>query len=153
MSPTWFIIKSLFMTFAIVSVLQIKVGSEGKSLESHVVNWMKKLSASQRIQDVAKGGKELTTDIIKEFITADGKKIYIKQSRLEEIQNSDGNQAINTNFIKRLISSINLGSGDTEKLSIRDQIKKDVESEIRKEYEARLKKSGINPKTLDSSQN
>ncbi len=171
MSPTWFVIKSLFVTFGIVSLLQIRIGADSKTLELYFTDWMKSLSASQRIQDVAQGGKELTTDIIKEFTTPDGSKIYIHEKANsksnEETQRSKAslqsskNKSIyyadtikpETNVIQRLISGLKLDFtdlNDTDKFSVKEQVRKEIEKEVRKDYEARLKKSGIDPKTLDS---
>lgn len=157
MSPTWYIIKCLAMTFAIVSVLQIRVGSEAKTLEVYFLNWMKSLSASKRIQDVAYGGKELTTDFIREFTTPDGRKIYIRETiqpnTRDQASKSKAESLVDSNLVQRLISGIKLDINDLNadsQNSIKDKLKKDMELEIRKDYEARLRGAGIDPKTLDA---
>ncbi len=159
MSPTWFTIKSLAMTFVIVSILQLRIGSESKTLEVYFVNWMKSLSASKRIQDVAKGGKELTSDFIREFTTPDGRTIYIKESikptsdkRKEASVKKD---FMDTGMVQRIISGIKLDIKDlnsNSQTSVKKQVKKEIEKELRNEYEEKFRKAGIDPKTLEPIQ-
>ncbi len=156
MSPTWFMIKCLMITFAIVSVLQIRVGSEAKTLEIYFTDWMKNLSASRRIQDVAFGGKELTSDFIREFTTPDGRKISIQESPNPKSRNpaskSIESTAINSNLVQRLMSGLKLDISDLNSSSqegLKTKLKKDIEREIRKDYDAKLKGAGIDPKTLE----
>lgn len=170
MSPTWFVIKCLLLTFGIVSVLQIKIGNEQKTLELYFTDWMKNMSASKKIHDIANGGKELTSDVIKEFTTEDGQKVYIPQRLLKSKDGSIANETKHSNdpkrdlanngesifdskIVERLIGGLKLnfmGLQEKDKTSIKDQVRKELEDEIRKDYESRLKKSGLDPKTLDA---
>lgn len=144
------------MTFGIVSLLQLRMGADSKTLEIYFTDWMKSLSASKRIQDVANGGKDLTTDIIREFTTPDGRKVYIHEKRVtsERDKASEKSGSLDSGVIQKLMSGLKLDMSDlnsSTKLLMKDQIKKEVEKEVIKDYEARLRKSGIDPKTLDAS--
>ena len=154
MSPTWFIIKCLMMTFAIVSALQIRVGTEAQTLETHFVGWMKNLSASKRIQDMANGGKELTTDVIREFTTPDGGKVFIRETinKSSRDKAAEKSVVVQSGLIHRILDGFKLDISDlnsSAQNSVKDQVKKELEEEMRKEYEGRLKKAGINPKTME----
>jgi hypothetical protein len=143
------------MTFSIVSLLQLRVGSESKTLEIYFTDWMKSLSASKRIQDVAAGGKEMTTDLIREFTTPDGRKVYIHETKksLERDKASEKTGIIESGVIQKLMSGLKLDVKDlnaSTQLLMKDQIKKEVEKEVIKDYESRLRKSGIDPETLDA---
>lgn len=161
MSSTWFVIKSLFLTFGIISFLQLRIGSDSKTLEVVFTEWMKNLSASKRIQDVAQGGKNFTSDVIKEFTTPEGHKIYIKENPKPEIQINNEREIasmpstsiLDSKIIKRLIGGLKLDYTDLneqDQVSIKEQFRHELEKEIKKDYESKLKRSGIDPETLDS---
>ncbi len=65
MSPTWFTIKTLVVTFVVVSLMQISIG--GKSLESRYLSWMKSLALSRDIQGIAEGGKQMSSKIYNKY--------------------------------------------------------------------------------------
>ena len=160
MSPTWYVIKCLMLTFGIVSVLQIRVGANAKPLEIYFTDWMKSLSASHRIQAVANGGKELTSDFIREFTTPDGRKIYIQESpkafQRDTSSKSSKDEVVDSGLIQRLMSGLKLDISDlnnSSQTSIKDRLKKDIELEVRRDYEAKLKSAGIDPKSLDAKKN
>lgn len=153
MSPTWFIIKSLFATFVIISFLQIRVGKESKTLETYFIGWMKALSASKRIQNVAQGGKEMTTDIIREFTTPDGGKVFIRETVGEKRDKaSEKSLVVESGLVHRLLEGFKLDISDLNgkaQSSVKEQVRQELEKEIRSEYEGRLKRAGLNPKTMD----
>lgn len=170
MSSSWFIIKSLFITFGIVSLLQVEVGKENKTLESYFISWMKSLAASKKIQSIADGGKDLTTDVIREFTTPDGGLIIIHEKSKTEQKNSksfvDGIKSTNDNeeartvssysagLVKKIMGGLNLGISDLSvenQNSIKQQIKKELEVQVQNDFEKKLKKAGIDPKTLESN--
>ncbi len=159
MSSTWFVIKSLFLTFGIISFLQMRFGSDSRTLEVVFTDWMKNLSASRRIQDVAQGGKNFTADVIKEFTTPDGHKIYIQEKINPQIEIDNGRDVANTpstldsSIIKRLVGGLKLDYTDLnakDQVTVKEQFRREIEKEVRKDYENKLKKSGIDPNTLES---
>lgn len=172
MSSSWFIIKSLFITFGIVSLLQVEVGKENKTLESYFISWMKSLAASKKIQSIANGGKDLTTDVIREFTTPEGGLIIIHEKKSsaqrekagvkaedKSHNESDSNtvsrsiSSYSASLVQKIIGGLNLGLSDLSlenQNSIKQQIKKELEVQVQKDYEKKLKKAGIDPKTLES---
>lgn len=148
----------MLATFAIISFLQVPVGKEAKTLEVHFVNWMKRLSASRQITDVARGGRNLTRDFAKEFITSDGRRIVIKEELEKESLDGDGTPSrgkgqINSSILGRLMKGLKLDMNDLNakaKTALKDQIKKEIEAQIRGEIEAQKKEEGQEDKKEDS---
>jgi hypothetical protein len=181
MSSAWFIIKSLFITFGIVSLLQVEVGKDNKTLESYFISWMKSLAASKRILSIANGGKELTTDVIRELTTPDGGLIIIHEKKSADgsgrqtkektkftknnkeedsvdsgLISSRSISSYSANLMQKIVGGLNIGISDLSienQKSIKEQIRKELEEQVHKDYEKKLKKAGIDPKTLESKVN
>ena len=136
MSTTWFIIKSLLTTFAIISVLQVPIGKKAQTLEIYFISWMKRLSASRQITDVARGGQALTQDFAKEFITQDGHRVIIGGTGDgKRSVSSDGKIQLNSNLFGRLMKGFKLDLNDLNekaKEAVRDQVKKELEAQMKK---------------------
>lgn len=152
MSATWFILKSVFISFVIISFLQLKVGSENKTLELHFTGWMKKLSASKRIQEVAKGGKDFTSDVVKEFTTEDGTRIVIHESK--KIRDKKSKERSNDEkIINKMMNGLKLSLSDLSykaKQKIKEEAKKELEKEVKEDISKKLKANGIDPKKLEA---
>lgn len=139
MSVTWFMIKSLFITFVIVSVLQLRIGSQNKTLEAHFTNWMKNLSASKRIQNIAQGGQQLTTDVIKEFTTEDGTQITITKTEVKRKISNEKKRIKDSLFKDNEVVSRFVNGFKLELNDLTDEAKDSLKSEVKKEILGKTK--------------
>lgn len=133
MSVTWFMIKSIFVTFVIISVLQLRIGKENKTLEVHFTSWMKSLSASKRIQNIAEGGQMMTSDIIKEFTTEDGSRVIITKPAVVKQIKEEGRKVSQTllkdnTSVSRFLKGLKLEMGD-----LTQEAKEKLKEEMRQE--------------------
>lgn len=150
MSVTWFMLKSILATFVIISFLQLKVGKENKTLELHFTQWMKGLSASKRIQNIAEGGQLLTNDVIKEFTTEDGSRVLITKPDVKRhlaLEKDRLNQIVfkDNKVVSRLVEGFKLDINDLTE-NAKEKLKEEVRKEIQKEGQA-VGKSQKNPGT------
>lgn len=164
MSVTWFMIKCLIVTFVLMSLLQLKIGSNNNSLETYFKNWMVKLSASKRIQNVAEGGQQISSQVVREFTTEDGTTVYLASPKKPERAQSnsyiemDGSGQTDKIIIKdnsffgRIISGFKSQVSE-DSISFKDELKKEVQKEMIKEMDQRMKKSGLEDQTFEKQNN
>lgn len=157
MSVTWFMIKSILVTFVIISVLQLKVGKENRTLEMHFTVWMKSLSASKRIQNIAEGGQMLTSDIIKEFTTEDGSRVLITKPNLqrhlakEKDKMSESLLKDNTS-VTRFLQGLKLEVRDLSQ-EAKNKLKEDLREEVITSLKEKDKSLGVKTKASDNENN
>ncbi|MCO5112837.1 MAG: hypothetical protein M9899_01545 [Bdellovibrionaceae bacterium] len=141
MSVTWFMIKSIFVTFVIISILQLRIGKENRTLEVHFTSWMKSLSASRRIQNIAEGGQMLTSDIIKEFTTEDGSRVIITRPVVQQHLKAEGERVKqvllkDNSSVARFLQGLKLEVGD-----LTTEAQEKLKEELRKETLNTLKEN------------
>lgn len=145
------------MTFVIISVLQLKVGKENKTLEVYFTGWMKSLSASKRIQNIAEGGQAFTSDVIKEFTTEDGSRIIITAPEVKRRMASEGKKLKqvllkDNQSVSRFLQGLKLEVADLSE-EAQETLKDEIRKEVLNEAEKKHKSLSSEAKALDNGGN